>query len=107
MLIIKCWITPGSSYIDLWTSFALAEGEDRLVLGVDLSFPMLRLASEALRREQVRYPRRRVGVVYDARELDVSFPRMEAVDFWAADAIALPWHRATGALFHEALQLPV
>jgi len=79
------------------SSFALAKGTDRLVLGVDLSFPMLRLASEALRREQVRYPRRRVGVVYDAREFDVIFPRMEAVDFWAADAIDLPFNAGTFA----------
>ena len=79
------------------SSFALAGDSDRLVLGVDLSFPMLRLASEALRRGRVRYPRRRVGVVYDAREIPVSFPRMEAVDFWAVDAIDLPFNEGTFA----------
>jgi len=79
------------------SSFALAGDSDRLVLGVDLSFPMLRLATEALRRGRVRYPRRRVGVVYDAREIPVSFPRVEAVDFWAADVIDLPFDAGTFA----------
>jgi SAM-dependent methyltransferase len=58
---------------------------------------MLRLASEALRRGLVRYPRRRVGVVYDAREVPVSFPSMESVDFWAIDAIDLPFSAGTFA----------
>jgi SAM-dependent methyltransferase/uncharacterized protein YbaR (Trm112 family) len=79
------------------SSFALAGGADRLVLGIDLSFPMLRLASGALRRGRVRYPRRRVGVVYDVRQLDVSFPWMDAVDFWAVDAIDLPFKTGTFA----------
>jgi SAM-dependent methyltransferase/uncharacterized protein YbaR (Trm112 family) len=77
------------------SSFALADGGDRLVLGVDLSFPMLRLASGALRRGRVRYPRRRVGVVYDVRDFDVSFPH--TVDFWAVDAIDLPFPEGTFA----------
>jgi SAM-dependent methyltransferase/uncharacterized protein YbaR (Trm112 family) len=77
--------------------FALAGGGDRLVLGADLSFPMLQLASEVLRRGRVRYPRRRLGVVYDRREFPVSFPRAEAVDFWLCDATALPFPAGTFA----------
>lgn len=79
------------------SSFALAAGGDGLVLGVDLSFPMLRLASEALRLQRVRYPRRRVGIVYDRREFPVSFPRSEAVDFWGCDALDLPFPEGTFA----------
>jgi SAM-dependent methyltransferase len=73
------------------SSFALAAHVDGLVLGVDLSVPMLRLAQGVLREGVVRYPRRRVGVVYDAREFAASFPGSERVDFWACDALALPF----------------
>ena len=73
------------------STFALAERFDRIVLGVDLNFSMLRLASRVLRSGVVRYPRRRVGVVYDRREFPVSFGNQENVDFWACDAMAFPF----------------
>jgi SAM-dependent methyltransferase len=73
------------------STFALAERYDRMVLGVDLNYSMLRLASEVLRSGVVRYPRRRVGLVYDRREFPVSFKRQENVDFWACDAMAFPF----------------
>jgi SAM-dependent methyltransferase/uncharacterized protein YbaR (Trm112 family) len=76
-------------------TFTLAEGVDQLVLGVDLHFPMLRLASDILRRGRVRYDRRRVGLVYDRREFTASFESSTRVDYWACDAAALPL--ATGA----------
>jgi SAM-dependent methyltransferase len=86
------------------STFELANHVDGLVLGVDLSVPMLRLAREALRHGTVRYPRRRVGVVYDVREFPVSFAGSERVDFWACDALALPF--ADGA-FAQAVALNV
>ena len=73
------------------SSFELAERYDELVLGVDLNFSMLRLAGDVLRSGVVRYPRRRVGLVYDRREFPVSFQRRENVDFWACDATAFPF----------------
>lgn len=72
-------------------SFALAEQTDELVLGVDLHFPMLRLASEVLRQGTVRYPRRRAGLVYERREFRARFANKKNVDFWACDATALPF----------------
>ena len=42
-------------------------------------------------------PRRRGGLVYDRREFDVSFPNIELVDFWACDALALPFSDQTFA----------
>jgi len=72
-------------------TFSLAERSDDLVLGVDLNFPMLRLAAEVLRSGHVRYPRRRVGVVYDRREFPVRLAGADRVDFWACDAGALPF----------------
>lgn len=73
------------------TTFALAQRTGQLVLGVDLNLAMLRLASSALYRGVVQYPRKRTGVVYDRRRLAVSFPCAEQVDFWACDVAALPF----------------
>jgi SAM-dependent methyltransferase len=101
--------SPGSPAIDVGcavgrSTLELANHVDGLVLGVDLSIPMLRLAREVLRDGIVRYPRRRVGVVYDVREFPVSFAGSERVDFWACDALALPF--ADGA-FAQAVALNV
>ena len=73
------------------STFELAERCDGLVLGVDVNFAMLRLAQQALQSGSVRYPRRRVGVVFDRREFKVSFAGEDRVDFWACDALALPF----------------
>ncbi len=73
------------------TTFELAAATGRPAVGVDLSFAMLRLAAGALRQGRVRYPRRRVGVVYDRRDFAVAPPAGERVDFWLVDAGALPF----------------
>jgi SAM-dependent methyltransferase/uncharacterized protein YbaR (Trm112 family) len=78
------------------TTFAIAERTQSLTLGVDLNFAMLRVASRALREGRVRYAQRRVGVVYDRRELNVA--TNDLVDFWCCDAAALPFADATFAL---------
>jgi SAM-dependent methyltransferase/uncharacterized protein YbaR (Trm112 family) len=80
------------------STFALAERHERLVLGVDLSFSMLQVASRALRTGEVRYPRRRVGLVYDERSFPVRLRGSERVDFWVCDAAALPFPRRTFSL---------
>ncbi len=80
------------------TSFDLAARGDDLVLGVDTHVSMLRLASRALREGVVRYPRRRVGLVYDRREFEVALPGAERVDFWCCDATALPFPRGSFSL---------
>lgn len=92
---------PGAPVLDVGcsvgrTTFELGRKADGLVLGIDLNFSMLRLASSVLRQRRVRYPRRRIGVVYDRREFAVPFGDMPNVDFWACDAAALPF---AGALF--------
>lgn len=73
------------------SSLALAAAADGLVLGIDLNVPLLRLGARALREGIASYPRRRVGVVYDRRRFPVSFAGSERVDFWVADALALPF----------------
>ncbi|MCA9218320.1 MAG: methyltransferase domain-containing protein [Planctomycetales bacterium] len=81
------------------TTFELASRfPDSLVLGVDLNFSMLRVASKVLRSGIVSYPRRRVGMVYDRREFCVEFQNSQHVDFWACDATALPFRSETFAL---------
>ena len=73
------------------TSFALAAATGGPVLGVDLNVAMLRLAQRVLRHGAVRYPRRRIGIIYDRRDFPVDLPGAAAVDFWACDALALPF----------------
>lgn len=73
------------------TTFTLAARHQRLTVGVDLNFAMLRIASRALREGRIAYPRRRVGVVYDRQELTLDLPHRDLVDFWCCDASALPF----------------
>lgn len=73
------------------TSFELAERTSELVLGIDLHYAMLQLAARTLATGVVRYPRRRVGMVYDRREFRVDFASRDSVDFWACDASSLPF----------------
>lgn len=73
------------------TAFELARRTRGPVLGVDLNFALLQVAAEALRRGEVRYPRRRLGLVYDSRRHPVATPGAARVDFWVADAGALPF----------------
>jgi len=77
-------------------SFELAvRRSGNLVVGVDLGFQFLRVASRVLRRGSIRYPLRRGGVRYDWREFPVRFEGHERVDFWAGDAVRLPFSAGT------------
>lgn len=93
--------TAGASHVlDLGcgagrTAFDLAAAApDALVLGLDMNLGLLRLAQQAA-AGAVSYPRRRIGLVYDRRRFPVGLPGAERVDFWACDALALPF--AAGA----------
>jgi SAM-dependent methyltransferase/uncharacterized protein YbaR (Trm112 family) len=73
------------------TAFDLAAAHPgALVLGIDLNLGLLRLAQGAA-RGMVSYPRRRIGLVYDRRRFPVTPAGAERVDFWACDALALPF----------------
>lgn len=80
------------------TTVELAHRLGRTALGIDLHFGMLRCAQGVLREGVARYPRRRVGVVYDRREHAAELPGRTASDAWAADAAALPFDDGTFAL---------
>lgn len=73
------------------STFELSQHCDTPVLGIDTNFAMLRLAQRVLQKGVVRYPKRRLGVVYDRKEFNVEFDAVAQVDFWACDAQALPF----------------
>jgi SAM-dependent methyltransferase/uncharacterized protein YbaR (Trm112 family) len=73
------------------TAFDLAERfGDALVLGVDIHLALLRLARRAA-AGTLSYPRRRIGIVHDRRRFPVALRGADRVDFWACDALALPF----------------
>ena len=78
-------------------SFELAQSVPALVIGADLGFHLLRIASRVLRRGSIRYPLRRGGVRYDWREYPTPMPTADRVDFWACDAVHLPFATGTFA----------
>ncbi|MFQ5525111.1 MAG: methyltransferase domain-containing protein [Thermoanaerobaculia bacterium] len=108
---------PDGPVLDLGCSvgrvtFELAGRTGRKTLGVDLNTAMLRMAAGVLRHGQVRYPRRKTGLVYDAREFEVDLPGADRTDFWACDAVALPVAAASfaaivGLNFLDSAQSPV
>ena len=73
------------------TTFELADRYQGLTLGIDVNFSMLRTAQKVLREGIVQYPLKRIGIVYDRQEFMVSFDNAPFVDFWACDALALPF----------------
>lgn len=95
--------TPEGPAIDLGcavggATFELALHTDGPVLGIDNNFSLLRLAQRVLQEQRVSYPRRRIGIVYDQREFPVPVTHAERIDFWACDALALPFADATFGL---------
>lgn len=83
------------------TSFDLAAAAPgALVLGIDLDPGLLRLAQRA-RAGMMSYPRRRLGLVFDRRRFAVAAATAQdaaQVDFWACDALALPFAPGTVGL---------
>lgn len=77
------------------TSFELAQRFSGLTLGIDLNFSLLRLAQRILYSGVAAFPLKRVGIVYDRQEYPVAFENKDQVDFWACDALALPFPNQT------------
>ena len=81
------------------TTFALARHfPDRAVLGLDLSWPMLRLGRRALDKGSVTFPLRQVGQVYESCTRAVDRGGARPAGFWIADAIHPPLAPQTAAL---------
>ena len=88
---------PKGPALDLGTSvgrgaWEIAARRAGPVLGADLNFAMLRMAQTLMLEGRVTFPRRRVGVVYDPVEAVLPGAlASDRVDFWALDAMALPF----------------
>lgn len=80
------------------TSVALASALGRTVLGIDVNPMLLGIGRRVLDSGQVRYPLRRIGLVYDVRKRSCRPAGAELVDFWICDLAALPFQDATFAL---------
>lgn len=81
------------------TTFELAErAPGELVLGIDANVAMLRPARELLTTGRTDVPLRRGGVVHERRTIEHASPAAEAIDFWACDALALPFRESTFGL---------
>jgi SAM-dependent methyltransferase/uncharacterized protein YbaR (Trm112 family) len=100
---------PAGTWLDLGAAvgrgtFELARRTNNLAAGVDLSFSMLRVAERVRREGRAVFPLRRVGLVYDQREIPVADVPRELTSFWCCDAALLPFPDAT---FDGALALNV
>jgi len=69
----------------------LARRTGDLAVGVDLSFSMLRVAERVRREGRAVFPQRRVGLVYDRREIAVADVPGGRMSFWCCDVSALPF----------------
>jgi SAM-dependent methyltransferase len=99
-----CSALPDGAVLDLGcavggTTFALARHfPQRPVLGLDLSWSMLRLGREALDTGAVTYPLREVGLVYESCTRPVERSGARPAGFWLADAIDPPLPPESAAL---------
>jgi SAM-dependent methyltransferase/uncharacterized protein YbaR (Trm112 family) len=74
------------------------------VVGVDLSFALLRLAEVARHDGRASFPLRRVGLVFDRRDIAIPSVPRERMSYWCCDVDNLPFADAT---FSGALSLNV
>jgi SAM-dependent methyltransferase/uncharacterized protein YbaR (Trm112 family) len=98
---------PSGSWIDHGCAvgrgtFELARRTGEPAVGVDLSFSMLRVGERARRSGRAVFPLRRVGLVFDRRDVAVPDMPSELVSFWCCDAATLPF---AGGAFAGALSL--
>lgn len=72
------------------TTFDIAATLNRPSIGIDLNWGLLALARHVLDHKVVDIPLRRSGHHYERHRIKVDYPNTEEVDFWIADAMALP-----------------
>lgn len=93
---------PGGVWLDVGCSLGrgaveLAARGAEIVVGLDLSFAMLRQAQRIRRERRVTYSKRRVGVVFDDIAYDLDDYPGAVVSFWCADVAAMPFADGTFA----------
>src|SRR5262249_50850750 len=82
--------------------YELAGRGAELTVGVDLSVSLLRAATQVLHRARFVFPVRRVGLVFDRREIRIPNVPVGAMTFWCCDVNNLPF---ADACFNGALSL--
>jgi SAM-dependent methyltransferase/uncharacterized protein YbaR (Trm112 family) len=100
---------PRGVWIDLGCSVGrgtleMARRTGDLAVGVDLSFSMLRVAERVRREARAVFQQRRVGLVFDRRDLPVADVPTSLLSFWCCDVGALPF---SDGMFDGALSLNV
>ena len=75
-------------------TYELALRTDDLVVGVDLSFALLRLSEGARHEGRAVFPMRRVGLVFDRREIAIPNVPRERMSYWCCDVDNLPFPTA-------------
>jgi SAM-dependent methyltransferase/uncharacterized protein YbaR (Trm112 family) len=100
---------PRGMWVDLGcavgrATLEMARRTGDLAVGVDLSFSMLRVAERVRSEGQAGFELRRVGLVFDRRDLAVPDVPMDQLSFWCCDVGALPF---ADGLFDGALSLNV
>jgi SAM-dependent methyltransferase/uncharacterized protein YbaR (Trm112 family) len=84
-----CWVDHGCAVGRGTLELARRTGD--LAVGVDLSFSMLRVAERVRRDGRAVFPLRRVGLVFDRRDVAVPDVPAELMSFWCCDAAVLPF----------------
>ena len=84
--------------------FGLCALTDGPVLGIDVNWPLLKIARHACDTGRVTFPVRQSGVHYDRRSGLLPGADRHRADVWVADALALPFAAGT---FGQAVSLNV
>jgi SAM-dependent methyltransferase len=107
------WLHSADAAHGIWVDLGCAVGRGtyevalrgaELAVGVDLSFGMLRVAERARRDGRAVFGVRRVGLVYDRRDIHIPGMPAEQMSFWCCDVGNLPFADAS---FGGALSLNV
>ncbi|OYX88165.1 MAG: hypothetical protein B7Y84_09430 [Azorhizobium sp. 32-67-21] len=75
--------------------FGLCAMTDGPVLGIDVNWPLLKIARSACDTGRVTFPFRQTGVHYDRRSGVLPGENHHKADVWVADALALPFAAGT------------
>ncbi|MCI0507402.1 MAG: methyltransferase domain-containing protein, partial [Gammaproteobacteria bacterium] len=77
------------------STFELAAKFDGQALGIDLNFSLLRIAQNLLQKSTLTFPLKKIGIIYERHRYEVALEKKQKVDFWACDALALPFKDET------------
>jgi len=73
------------------STFSLADKTPGLTLGIDINFSNLLIGQQILLNNQIQFPLKQYGVAFQSHNFEVSFEHQHFVDFWACNALAMPF----------------